>query len=588
MGNWLIRTAALLMGKLSRRCLLLVWALASFAQSAWADYWVQVGMYRVRFYADNEARALMAAGFSVESQLVEDKKGRALIRLLVGPYRTRHEAAVALTRLSVLDHSGIIRRNGHAAKITATHTAVQSVTSSPLLGKESSAVAVQDETPTIAANNDPPTAVPSPSSDTDTDTDDDMLGLEDQSRGSSPKITGYFQDELAYAESSPQHLSKFRNILEVASQGRITPNMTWKVSGRVAYDSVFDLNNYYPTAVRDNQQLEMLPLENYMDVSAGDWDLRLGRQNIVWGETVGLFFADVVSAKDLREFLLPDFDYLRIPQWALRSEYFKGNFHGEAIWIPYPTYDNIGVPGGEFYPYPLPPPPGYGMAIAGEHRPDGSITDSNYGLRFSYLMGGWDLSGFYYNSMDTSATFFRQVVMLPTPTFVYTPDHTRIQQMGGTLSKGFEDMVLRAEAVYTHDRWFAVNQISNPEGVVRKDSLDYVVGLDYTLPSDSRVNVQLFQRWFPNHDPTMIAEQEESGASFFISTKLFDSKVEPQILAISSLNRGDWMASPKVVWTLNGNWRWALGMDFFGGSRMGMFGQYDGRDRIYSEVRYAF
>ena len=70
--------------------------------------------------------------------------------------------------------------------------------------------------------------------------------------------------------------------------------------------------------------------ETYLDVSAGDWDFRLGRQQIVWGEMVGLFFADVVSAKDLREFVLPDFDYLRIPQWSVRTEYFKGDFHGEA------------------------------------------------------------------------------------------------------------------------------------------------------------------------------------------------------------------------------------------------------------------
>ena len=62
---------------------------------------------------------------------------------------------------------------------------------------------------------------------------------------------------------------------------------------------------------------------------------------------VGLFFADVVSARDLREYLLPSFDIIRLPQWAARAEYFFGDSKLELVWIPVPTFDNIGKPGSE-------------------------------------------------------------------------------------------------------------------------------------------------------------------------------------------------------------------------------------------------
>jgi hypothetical protein len=65
---------------------------------------------------------------------------------------------------------------------------------------------------------------------------------------------------------------------------------------------------------------------------------------------VGLFFADVVSARDMREFILPEFDQMRIPQWAARAEYFADDYHAELLWIPVASYDNIGKPGAEFYP----------------------------------------------------------------------------------------------------------------------------------------------------------------------------------------------------------------------------------------------
>jgi len=599
----LIRLLTLATGRRFWLNLLLAGGLWSICQASWADYWIQVASYSKPFYADKTAQSLVEAGFSVGLRNTSGANSSPMLQLLVGPYATRQVAEKDLGRLRSLGQAqdGFVRKYdtditvdkrpalAHEA-VPHPPAAVPSRPSLPLAvpgpSTPSSNFEERAETSAPAVKEMPAaTASPSPQK---PDEIDDLYGLDVEQGMSAPRVTGFFQSELAYAESSPEHLSKFRNTLELGAEGRFTSDITWKISGRVAYDAVFDLNDYYSTAVRDDQQFERSVRETYTDISAGNWDFRLGRQQIIWGEMVGLFFADVVSAKDLREFVLPEFDTLRIPQWAIRSEYFKGDFHGEAIWIPYPTYDDIGVPGSEFYPYPTPPPPGYGMVITGEHRPAGSLADSNYGLRLSDLINGWDVSGFYYSSMDSSPTFFRQVVTTPAPAFVYSPDHKRIQQIGGTFSKAYADTVLKAEMVYTLDRWFAVNDLSDIDGVVQKDNLDYAVGLDYNLPHGSRLNFQFFQLWFPDYDPAMTAKRLESGASFYASTKVMDGNVEPQLLVIASLSRGDWMARPKVVWTLNGNWRWVIGADLFDGSRTGLFGQYDGKDRIYTEVRYIF
>ena len=99
--------------------------------------------------------------------------------------------------------------------------------------------------------------------------------------------------------------------------------MRWKLSGRAAYDAVFEFeDDFYPAAVEDDRRTEFILRETYLDVPAGDWDFRIGRQHIIWGEMVGLFFADVVSAKDMRQFVAQDFELLRIPQWAVRAEHF--------------------------------------------------------------------------------------------------------------------------------------------------------------------------------------------------------------------------------------------------------------------------
>jgi hypothetical protein len=143
-----------------------------------------------------------------------------------------------------------------------------------------------------------------------------------------------------------------------------------------------------PTSIRsreNNQRFNVLLRENYLDIGAGDWDFRLGRQHVIWGEMVGLLFGDVVSAKDLRHFVLPEFDILRIPQWAVRAEYFKDDLHAELLWIPVASYDNIGKPGAEFYNYTLVPYPT--ATFRNEKIPTRNLSNTNYGMRLSMSCG---------------------------------------------------------------------------------------------------------------------------------------------------------------------------------------------------------
>lgn len=392
-------------------------------------------------------------------------------------------------------------------------------------------------------------------------------------------LKGFVQFELAHTIDDPTHWSKLRTRGEIGSQGKLGSGMKWKASIRLDYDAVFDVNDHYPSAVAHNQRATASLRETYLDISAGDWDFRLGRQHVVWGEMVGLFFADVVSARDLREFILPEFDTLRTPQWAARAEYFKDDFHAELLWVPVATYDEIGKPGAEFYPHYVP-----GAIYRNEVKPGRSLNNGNYGVRVSLLKNGWDLSGFAYRSMDIQQTFYREIVG---PIAYFEPRHDRITQVGGTLAKDFGSVVLKGEGVYTRGRKFGVLHIADADGLVAQNTLDWAAGLDFTLPAETRFNVQLFQRVFFDHDPGIIPEQRENGYSLYLNKKL-GSKWEAQATFISSLNRTDWLFRPRVQWNFEKNWRLLAGIDIFKGPPLGMFGQYDNRDRVYSEVRYSF
>jgi uncharacterized protein DUF1302 len=411
-----------------------------------------------------------------------------------------------------------------------------------------------------------------------------LFGDEESATKRFPRVSGwqgFSQLELAHAYSDPKHFSKARLRTQLSQSGQLNKNVRWKISARFDYDAIHDISNFYPKSVRQDQRAELFLRENYLDISSGNFDFRIGRQHVVWGEMVGLFFADVVSAKDTREFILPDFDILRIPQWAMRAEYSKNDFHADLLWIPFATIDETGKPGAEFFPFSLPVAANFLKEDRSGHDP----SNSNYGLRLSQLIKGWDISAFYYHSLDAAPTFYR--VSGPLEPLVFQARHDQIDQFGGTVTKDLGKAVLKGELVYTDGRKFNVLNPSRLNGLVKQDTLDYALGLDFNLPADTRLNLQFFQRVFFAYDSDMIPDKRESGASIFLNSELMQN-LEAQALLIHSLNRSEWMFRPRLIWRFERNWRMVFGADVFGGPSTGFFGRYDNNDRIFTELRFSF
>jgi hypothetical protein len=389
----------------------------------------------------------------------------------------------------------------------------------------------------------------------------------------------------AYDFRDPKHWSRAVVRTQVGTQGG-SGDVKWKANVRLDVDPVYFNSGFYPEDVKKDQRADFFLRETYIDAPLGGFQLRLGKQNIVWGEMVGLFFADVVSARDQRDFVLPDFDIIRIPQWAARIERFGENSHAEVIWLPVPEVDNIGKPGAEFYPFRAPSPPGLGQQVNDEVTPARTWKNSNLGARVSTLQSGWDLSAFYYRSTDVNPTFYRDIILGPTPTLVFTPRHDRIWQVGGTVGKAFGSVVGKAEAIYTAGRKFNVKRLNEPEGVVPQDTLDYVVGVDFTLPRETRLNLQYFERVFFKWDPDLFQDRREAGITVLLSGKV--ASFTPELLLIQGLDHNDRMARWKLGWSATRNWRLTAGVDVFHGPPTGLFGRFNDRDRVYGEARYDF
>lgn len=418
----------------------------------------------------------------------------------------------------------------------------------------------------------------------------ELFGLADPKEPESIRTSGFLESTIAYTYSSPAHWSRGVVRGRVAAEGALAEGAKWKLSGRVDVDPVYYLSDFYLSSVERDQRLYAIWGENYVDFNAAGLDFRIGAQDIVWGEVVGLFFADVVSALDLRDFLLPSFDIIRIPQWAARAEYFHGDSHLELVWIPIPTFDNIGKPGSDFYPVPLPSPTPAAVAAGflDPQTPARNLANSNYGVRFNTLISGLDMSAFYYRSSSALPTFYRLPPGGAGQPAIFEPRHDRIWQAGGTIGKDFGSFVLHGEAVYTSGRGHSVTDLTVPNGVVELSTVDYIVSLDVPLGSDTRLNVQAFEQVFVDGSRGDLQIKTDGfGASVLLATK-WGASWEPQVLWIQNFKDAGGLIRPRLAWRMAPNARVAFGVDIFTGDSDGFFGRYDNRDRLYTEFRYDF
>ncbi len=426
----------------------------------------------------------------------------------------------------------------------------------------------------------------------------DPESVKKDSSGPDPKtgklsLTGDLKNETAYRTKKPHQFSKIKNSLNLKAAGALSKDLSFVLGSRVSYDPVFDLTDNYNDRVEKDQRVMADLRDAYLDVDLGNFDLRLGNQQIVWGQAVGLFFADIVNPLNLREYILPDLEQLRTPVPALNMEYYGSDVYFQTIFIPFPEFNEFGKAGSEF---------DFSKQIYAQNadiilndpiEPSNSMDNSEVGFRMSKLIHGWDLSLFYLYDMYNFPVNYRFISLNPPGsshpvTITYQPKYERVHRTGATFSKDYEDAIFKGEFIYSSDLYFSSSDIADLYGIKTSDTFDWLLGVDYTFFGRLETNFQLMQNIILDHNPGMIQKEYKTSFSVWLKAGFFDNKIEPELFFVSSFNQKDCLLRPKVSYHHSGNLKFTLGADLFWGEPDGDFGMFDENDRIYLEALYAF
>ncbi len=327
--------------------------------------------------------------------------------------------------------------------------------------------------------------------------------------------------------------------------------------------------------------------EMYWQYSSDSVYWKVGKQQVVWGESDGLKLLDAINPQSFREFTLDDFDDSRIPLWMVNSEISIGDDSTLQVLLITDTSTHDLAPVSSPYGFTsalLVPVPADNVEVKinAAKSPNGGLKDSDLGIRFVSFVSGWDVSANYlYHYVDTPVVR----ASLQDTVVVVDQMFERSHLLGGSASTSLGQWIVRQELAFETDRYFR-SESAFP-GVIQSDQLSLVLGFDWQGWQDQFVSLQYFQGNALDYSSDMVMDKRDQKLSLLWESKFLNETLTLKYLGLYSINDQDGFHQARLTYNYQANVDVYLGGEQFYGDDQGLFGQFDQADRVMLGVNWG-
>ena len=439
-------------------------------------------------------------------------------------------------------------------------------------------------------------------------------------------LSGFLKNATSVNLDDMDEFLKIRSTIQLEAEYRLTDNIHFFTIFREFYDSVYDAEGTWRHNKRNRKHLSRTKetdwlRECYIDFYSDYLDIRIGKQQVVWGTADGVKILDIVNPMDMREFNLEftrklDAD-VRIPLWMLKVEY-APTVNGTLQFLFIPDFEsNYYAPAGT--PYAV------RAKNAGEERlntlrrmgcdvvirrkkPGQSLENAKIGVRWLDVINGFEYTLNYLHGYSLSmARHFKGIEPIGIPFFpgsvAYFEDrYAQTETFGASfskaLTKGFlRGLNIRGEFAYIKNYDNGYGTKDDQVGIGEVDQYNYVLGFDKYFWTNWLFSFQFIQFWLEKEKedgyyyifgPTSdVVDQVETMLSLKIGTDFMHERLKPDVL-ITWGDDNDWQVNPRVEYELRDYFIVSWGMNIHNGHSSQLFGEFRNRDTMYLEVKLGF
>ena len=342
------------------------------------------------------------------------------------------------------------------------------------------------------------------------------------------------------------------------------------------------MNAIYNGILKDRTGLELR--EAYLAYAKGNFDLRVGRQIVVWGVADALRVTDCVSPFDYTEFLAQDYDDIRMPVNALRFFVFNEKMKLELLAVP--TFEGYKLPTDAQNPWSILPNSTTHPIVWSEEgsRPKLRFSNMEYGGKLCFTLPGVDFS------LSALHTWNKMPVISYHPSDTHitvSPQYYRMGFLGGDVSKPLGQFVLRGEAALNVDKHFSHKPEVGAMAQKGFNTVNYLVGVDWYAPYEWMVMAQFSSESILRYENQIAQPRHQSLLTLHTAKKLLDSTLQLSNFTYFDLNHKGWFSRFTSSYALNDHIQLSVGYDWFGGNE-GIFGMYKNNSEIWAKAKYSF
>jgi len=431
------------------------------------------------------------------------------------------------------------------------------------------------------------------------------------------EITGYFKNASSWviSEDNSNDLLKCENIFQLEPYLRFGEYIEFHGVFRAYYDAVFDLERsgwtddfrFKKEIKRDNSNTVSDPIrEFYADITCGSLFMRLGKQQVGWGEAVGMKMLDVVNPQDMRELNQLDFEDSHIPLWMANFIYYPPVMGTSLQLLVVPDIEPHYIPPAG---YPFTPQfvnqyqeledlgilhldrsPNIGRKVPQ------NLRNMEIGVRWYQNLPYLEYSlNYFYHWSDVPGLYTAYPLYNPDFSMNYDLKYHRFHTVGGSFTRmfdrffGLEGVSLKGEmAAHLKDRVFyqytrPFSDPSNPLGIkmAKSDSFNYYLALGKFFFTDYHVMLQFFQFISLDYEDGYPSDEVESVLSLYLSTDYLQERILPDLLWVYFDDGPLWFRA-RCKLKITDYWMFNIGCNLY------FEHPYGDQDNLFLEVKYEF
>ena len=341
------------------------------------------------------------------------------------------------------------------------------------------------------------------------------------------------------------------------------------------------LNATYNGILKERTGLELR--EAYLSYVKGNFDLRVGRQIVVWGVADALRVTDCVSPFDYTEFLAQDYDDIRMPVNGLRAKYTRGSVTLEAVCNP--VVDFFVLPTDERNPWAirLPSAPLPYTTDLESGKPEKKIKNMEFGGRASVNLSGIDFS------VSALWTWNKLPALCPAlsgdgRTLHISGQYCRMTMLGADCSLPVGQFVLRAEVA----EYIGEAQGSGlGQNAVRRNTLNALAGVDWYPGNDWNISVQYCHKYTSGNLAALSIYRNAGLATARLSKELLHNTLKLSTFAYIDVASGGIFNRLSASYSLNDDIELTAGYDYFHANK-GKFAMYGKNSEAWVKMKYSF